>query len=268
MPDQKNQLVAGFILIGIALIGLSVYFSTRSKTVIPSEVRLAKVEKESGKVSILRNGYTQRENVEIRAYANNLDSIETSDLGEALLQFDSSYKIRVLDNSLVTLEKVDDPEDFHIVLIIKRGDIKVEGFGREEALFVAKNGERVSATDYNGSSLNQMPTVAPTPVESFATTDSAAKGLSEEEITSVMNSNKTAFFKCYTQLLQKDPGAKGQVTLSFSIENNGKLSSSEVASSTIGDLDFKNCLISILQRVEFKTFSGPAISTLFPLKFE
>lgn len=266
MPDQKNQLVAGFILIGIALIGLSYYFSTRAQTATIAETRLARVEKNSGKVSVLRNGYTQRENIELRASVNNLDSIETTDLGEATLEFDSAYRVKILDNTLVTIEKVDDPDDYHIVLIVKRGDVRVENFGREEALFIAKNGERVSATDYNGSSLSQTPVVAPTPVESMMSSDSS--GLSEEEITSTMNSNRTAFFKCYTQLLQKDPSSKGQVTLSFSIENNGKLSMSEVTSSTINDQDFKSCLISVLQRVEFKSFSGPAISTLFPLKFE
>ena len=103
MPDQKNQLVAGFILIGIALIGLSVYFSTRTKTITPAEDRIARVEKESGKVSVLRNGYTQRENVELRAVVNKLDSIETSDLGEAIINLDSNYKVRVLDNSLPAL---------------------------------------------------------------------------------------------------------------------------------------------------------------------
>ena len=265
--QSKTQLILGFVLVGLFLLGLSYYFSKQEAAKPEREMRLARLERETGKVFVLRSGYTQKENIERRAQLYSLDSIETTDLGEATLSFESAYRVKVLASSLVTLEKIDDPETFHVVVIIKRGDIRVENFGREGELFIAKNGDRVSASDYNSSSLAQLPTAAPTPVDE-STAPTPNQTLSEDEIGAVMNSHKTAFFKCYTQLLQKEPQAKGNVSLSFTIENTGKLSVAEVTASQIQNQDFKKCLIEVLHRIEFKSFQGVPVSTLFPLIFE
>jgi hypothetical protein len=93
-------------------------------------------------------------------------------------------------------------------------------------------------------------------------------GLTEKEIQETMNSHRTSFLKCYSGLLQKDAQAKGEATLTFTVENSGKLSAVEVTSSNLQQDDFKKCLIEVMNRVEFRPFDGSPISTLFPLKFE
>lgn len=267
MPE-KNQLVLGFLFLGLVLVGLSTYFSFFASEDVIQEIRLARIERETGRVFVLRSGYTQKEKVDRKESLYNLDSVETLESGEAILSFDSAYRIHISNNTLVTLEKIDDQEAFHILLIVKRGEIRVENFGREGELFIAKNGERISATDYNGSQLARVPVEPPQPNQAFSNPIPADQGLAEEEITTVMNNHRTSFFKCYTQLLQQDPTAKGRVSLNFTIENNGKLSVSEVTASELNNEDFKKCLLQVLRRIEFRSFEGPPISTLFPLKFE
>ena len=266
MPEDKNQLVFGFLLLGIILIGLSVYFSFLHPKSPIKEIRLGRVESQSGQTFVLRSGYTQKELAIKKLDLYSLDSVETMDTGEALISFESAFRVRLFSNALVTVEKIQDQKSFHVVLILKRGSIKVENFGRDGELFIAKNGERVLAADYNGSSLSQAPLE---PGEATAKANlTSIQGLGEDEINTVITNHRTSFFKCYTQLLQREPTAKGDVALSFTIENSGKLSVAEVSASELKNEDFKKCLLEVLRRVEFRAFTGPAISTLFPLKFE
>ncbi len=268
MSENKNQLVIGFLLLGLVLIGLSTYFSYFAPKDIPTELRLARVDRESGKASVYRNGYTQRENIDRKIDLYNLDSVETQETGEAILSFESTHKVRLSPNTLVTLEKSDDTQNPHVTLIVKRGDVHIDAEGREGELFIAKNGQRISASEYNNSQLSQSPVQPPQPNEAFSNPIPENQGLSEDEINTVMNNNRSQFFKCYTQLLQTEPTAKGNVSLSFTIENNGKLSVAEVTASELKDETFKKCLLEVLRRIEFRSFQGPQISTLFPLKFE
>lgn len=267
MPE-KNQLVFGFLLLGLILVGISTYYSFFAPQEQVQEIRLGRIERETGKAYVLRNGYTQKENVDRKVNLFNLDSVETMETGEAILAFESAYRVRLSNNTLVTLEKIDDRESFHVLLIVKRGDVRVENFGREGELFIAKNGERISATDYNSSALARAPVEPPQPNEAFSNPAPKDQSLAEAEIATTMNNHRSSFFKCYTQLLQREPSAKGNVSLSFTIENSGKLSVAEVTASQLTNEDFKKCLLEVLRRIEFRSFKGPSISTLFPLKFE
>ena len=265
---KKNQLVVGLLISGLALIALSLYFSVFDKSDAEGQIRIAQVSRETGKAFVLRKGFTEKEPVIRRVPLYNLNSIETDETGEALVSFDSGYQLRVFNNALLTLEKIDDAESFYVVVIVKNGDVRIDNFGREGQLFISKNGDRISASDYNGSLLARTPTVTPSPVDTMSSPIPDDQGLSEDEIATGIQKYRTSFFKCYTQLLQKEPTSKGKVSLSFTVENNGKMSVTEVTASELPNAEFKKCLIDVLNRVEFRSFKGPAISTLFPLKFE
>jgi hypothetical protein len=266
---KNNQLVVGLLSAGIALVALSLYFSvftTNGKS--ENEIRIAQVSRETGKAFVLRKGYTEKDPVERRAPLYHLNSVETDETGEALINFDSGYSLRVFNNALITLEKIDEQESFYVVVIVKNGEVRIDNFGREGKLFISKNGDRISASDYNGSLMAKTPAITPTPIDTVSTPIPEDQGLSEDEISTGIQKHRTSFFKCYTQLLQKEPTSKGKVSLSFTIENNGKMSVAEVTASELPNAEFKKCLIDVLRRVEFRSFKGPAISTLFPLKFE
>lgn len=265
---KNNWLISSLIVVGIFSVALSLFIATQTEKQKPGARPLARLELNLGKVFVLRKNLTQKETLTRRATLFALDSVETSVDGDATMEFDSAYRIRIQENSLVTL----DEENDRIVLIIKRGDLQVENFGREGSVFISRDGVRWSATDYEMNYKKQapaetLPDLAPTDV---ATPPQAnlSEGLTSEFIQDTLKTHRGSFFKCYTQLLQKTPGVVGQASISFTIERTGKVTQAEIASSSINDATFKKCLIDATKRVEFKSFGGDPISTVFPLRFE
>lgn len=263
--SDQNSMVLVFLVVGLLLFGASLYLSLRPSTDREQAVRVGRVSKESGSVTIIKDNYTKKEKVVRQTPVYSLDSIETNDTGEALLLLENIFSVRILDSSFVTVEKTDASRKSQVILVVKKGDIKIENFGREGELIIAKNGERVAAENYNNSDLLEL-RVAPSATPQIA--ESKPGTLSEDEISTLMNNQAPLFKRCYTQLLQKDEKAQGTVTLSFTIENNGKITDKTLNSPQIKSEDFKKCIMDVIGRVSFRNYSGPPISTTYPLKFE
>ncbi len=262
--SSQNSIVIGFLILGLLLFGASLYLSTRPSADRDQSIRVGRVSRETGTVVVIRDNYTKKEKVERQTSVYTLDSVETNDTGEALISFENLFSVRILDSSFVTIEKTGEARKDQVVLIVKKGEIKVENFGREGELLIAKNGQRVAAESYNASDLQEVVVVtSPTP-----DLNSKPTSLTEEEISTIMSGQASLFKRCYTQLLQKDEKAQGTVTLNFSIENNGKISETTLDSPQIQNEVFKKCILDVIGRVAFRNYSGPPISTRYPLKFE
>lgn len=266
---KNSRLIPSLIVIGLLSLALSLFIASRTEKQKLGEAPLARLDLNLGKVFILRKNMNQKELLKKRTSLFALDSVETGPDGDATLDFDSSYRIRILENSLITA----DEESDRIVLIIKRGDLQVENFGREGTVYISRDGIRWSATEYEQNykkqaSLQSLPDLAPSTDSTSASASHTESGLTSDFIQDTLRLQRPAFFKCYTQLLQKTPGVVGQASISFTIEKTGKVYNAEVASSNINDAAFKKCLIDAIRRVEFKSFTGEAVSTVFPLKFE
>lgn len=265
---NRTQLIIGFLGLGIFFLGLSYYFSQSPQGGSQQGLRLAHVDRETGEVFIIPNGQGQRTKIERRAQLSNLDSVETNEIGDSVISFESAYRVRVRPNSLVTIEKVEDPDGFHVDVIIKRGDLTVETLGREGELFIAKNGERIVAHQYNHSSLAKSPVTAPVSFDDISSQIEKQNGPNEEEISRQVQGAKNSFYKCFAHLLQRNPQAKGTLSVTFTIETSGKVSQIDSTSTTLNEEDFKKCIREVMSRIEFKPFSGAPISTLFPMNFE
>lgn len=263
--DQKNSLVVFFLVAGLVLFALAFWIGKRTSTA-PQQSILAHVLRETGQSTIIRAGYTKKELVDRKMPLSNLDSVETNETGEAILEFQTGDRIRIFENSLITIEQNENETSGSLVVVLKKGDLKIETQGRDKLLLIAKNGKRIAAADFENSSLQGAPLqISTASNEAPAKTNSQ---LSDEEISSTLLSHKASLDKCYIKLLQKDPQAKGQVSLSFSIENSGKIAMTEFNSAQFKDEDFKKCLLDLVQRISFRPFSGPAVSTVFPIQFE
>lgn len=264
---KNNWLIPSLIIVGVISVALSLFISTQTEKTKPGARPLARLELNLGKVFVLRNNLTHKEVLTRKATLFALDSVETSVDGDATMEFDSSYRIRVLENSLITL----DEESERIVLIIKRGDLQVENYGREGSVYISRDGVRWTATDYEmnykkRAPMETLPELAP--AETPAANVKAVEGLTSEFIQDTLKTHRSSFFKCYTQLLQRTPGVVGQASISFTIERTGKVSQADIASSSLSDPQFKKCLLESVRRVEFKVFGGDPITTVFPLRFE
>lgn len=264
---KKNWFIPSLIIVGLLLIGLSLLISTQPASLLLNQKSLAKAELNLGKAFVIRHGFTKKETLTGRASLYLLDTLETGADGDVTLSTDTGYKIRVPENSTLTL----DEEKGRTLVLIKRGEIQFETSGQEGSLNVSRDGNRMTPQEYSNLALSEE-TLDSLPnlntAESAPTGPAAAEGLTPEQIQDTLRNNRSAFFRCYTQLLQKTPGITGQTNLSFTIEPSGKISLVNIASSSIQDPQFQRCLTDTLQRISFRPFSGKAISTIFPLKFE
>lgn len=268
MTDNKKQLVLILFVAGLALIGFALLLMNRPQSgPTVNAVPLSRVQVETGNIYLLRAGFAQREKSASRDFLYNMDSLETLDAAEAILSLDSAHRVRVLENSVITLESVKGLEADHIEIILKRGEIRIENYGREGELIIAKNGERISAENYNGSKLSAAAVIPPQSIDR-STPELELAGLNSDEISATLAQNRPQFFRCYTLSLQKNSNFKGDVSLSFTVEPSGRVSSAEVLSSQIDDKDFQNCLLETTRRLTFKGFQGSPLTTVFPLQFE
>lgn len=229
-----------------------------------------RVIRQSGTIKLYSQNYTQRSLVAAEAKLENLDSIETDGNGLANLVFENLYRVQILEDSILTIESLESPDgDQTLVLLLKRGDITVEQVGREGSLLIAKNGQRIDAAEYNDSELKLETTESTDLQEPTYSEDLGQKvGLTEAEISQAFALQKSAFFRCYTQLLQRSPEVTGSLAFQLMIEPNGKTSSAEVVNSNFNDPDFHSCLLEVVKRLEFKSFDSAPVSTLFPMSFE
>lgn len=265
---KSKWFIPSLVFAGLLFLGLSLYMSTHLETQAPGVRVLARASFNSGEVFQLPRGMNEKKPFVKGVSLYYLDSLETGPNGDATLEFDSGFRIRVLDNVLLTL----DQDGEKTVVILKRGDVQVEKFGSENSVLISKAGQIYTANDYevnvrreNGQ--NSFPELAPEMSETKNAVKSG-ESLSSDYIQDTVKRQVPAFDKCYKQLLQRTPGISGQVIMSFTIEKSGKIVNAEASTSNIADADFKRCLSEAIRRVEFKSFRGDPIVSTFPMTFE
>jgi len=75
--------------------------------------------------------------------------------------------------------------------------------------------------------------------------------------------------RCYENYLKKNPQATGELTVEFTVQTSGKVSSSQIAkSSFINDSLFKTCIRDVFRKVKARSFSGEPLSVTYPIVFE
>lgn len=263
MPKNKTILVFTLLGGGLILVGLSIYFSFFAKKQLNDSVALAQVERELGKSYVYSSGFSRREAVTDSRDIFNQESVETLETGEVKISFANGYVLNLESNSMLTLERNSDTNETLVTLT--RGSLTVEKIGREPLFYILQNGKKILARDYVQQKLaDSSPAAYVKPLE----TNNTSSQLSEEEIHTLLNGQRSSFFKCYAQLLQNSPESKGMISLNFIIEPSGKIQQASVDSKDLPDKNFQKCLVEILKRLEFRSFAGPSISTLFPMKFE
>jgi hypothetical protein len=95
----------------------------------------------------------------------------------------------------------------------------------------------------------------------------AGQGLSPEQIRRVVMSRQGAFQACYEIALSKDPGAKGGVTVGFSISPGGDVASANVSHSSLGNERAEGCMMRVFNRLKFPS-ADKATNASFPFVFK
>ncbi|MFZ3229771.1 MAG: AgmX/PglI C-terminal domain-containing protein [Pseudobdellovibrio sp.] len=256
----KSWLVPALIAAGILLILFSTLYPKSSNRQSVTESDLAFLSDKTGSVTVQNFEMPEAIQLKTNFTLRPKDVIKTGANADALIQFNDEGQLRLSENTEILLDLLDNKSP---VVIVKSGEVFVEKFGQKPSFWVRKDGQSLSAVDFALADKKNAPKLKDA-IPSKTTTET----LSQSDIETNMTERKNDFFKCYGQTLQKNLAARGSVLLAFTIEKNGQTSKIEISKSDIQDNAFKTCLLEVVARTKFKSFTGPPISTVFPLKFE
>lgn len=259
--ESSKKMALSFISAGFIFVSLFWIISVKQEKQNSTYSDLAVAEVFKGEAFLLHTNTGIKEKLIGRRWIHQLESIETSDQSDVVLEFNSNYRIKINPQSQLTLDQAEDS----VRIIIKKGDVSIENYGTDGSLFISKDGQKISAADYGASQEKSTPTKTMTSENVKATHENR---LTQKMIQDHLKNTRGHFYKCYSQLLQKTPGVSGQTSIAFTILPTGKVSDSEVSSSSLADTQFKKCLVNVIDRVEFPSFSGASLSTVFPIRFE
>ncbi|NDG85604.1 MAG: hypothetical protein EBX52_11305 [Proteobacteria bacterium] len=68
---------------------------------------------------------------------------------------------------------------------------------------------------------------------------------------------RDSFRQCYESLARSEPDAYGQIRLKFTCDTDGKVTSSEVASSSFKNARFQECMMGVLRSIRFPSDKAP-----------
>lgn len=92
--------------------------------------------------------------------------------------------------------------------------------------------------------------------------------LDKKEIQRVVRIKRNAVKYCYEKALVKDPELSGKVTVKFVISAQGRVSSAQIASSTLGSGEVESCLTRQVKRWRFpKPRGGGIVIVKYPFSF-
>lgn len=86
-------------------------------------------------------------------------------------------------------------------------------------------------------------------------------------IKSVMTKNASGFKHCYEKALAQDPTLEGKVTLTFTIDESGKVSEAGVGTSTLGDAEVETCMVNRLKKMRFPEPWAGSLKVSYPIVF-
>lgn len=256
---------------GMACLSLFAFLSTRTPKSSTNLPEVGVVEVFQGEVYLFKFQPGLKEKIQGRQWVRSTETIETNEEADVIIEFPSNYRLKIKPQSLVYFEQTEDISH----LLIKRGNVVIENFGREGSLLIAKDGPELNATEYAqihergaNSSVGESGTTQTSQTANTSNKNQREARLTQKIIQDVLKNVKNQFYKCYSQLLQKTPGIGGQSSIAFSILATGRVSQPEISSSTLSDTQFKKCLVNVIERVEFPSFAGASVSTVFPIRFE
>lgn len=262
---MKNRVVIGLIIIGIVLIMVSVFVPTRNLDLLASKeiAKITEINSDSP-TGVITRGLDQYDDIPAKKglKIRHLDLIKTAPLSDVMITFTSTGgELRVLENSEILVEQTDEKTT---LVTVRSGDVFIERFGKEPSFWVRKEGRQLTAMDYALSNEKNVESLRQKGLKTALPEDV----LPQSKIEEILSSKKSDFFRCYGQLIQKTEQAHGQVLISFEIAPVGKVTKVEINRSDIQDKSFKACLSEVVARTVFPKFSGAAITTVFPLKFD
>ena len=95
-----------------------------------------------------------------------------------------------------------------------------------------------------------------------------SKGLSGDQIDKVVRSHGGQIRACYSRELERTPGLEGQITIKWTINAKGNVTSAKVHKTTMNNSRVEDCIVREVQRMKFpKPEGGNKAVVKYPFGF-
>ncbi|MFO0681955.1 MAG: AgmX/PglI C-terminal domain-containing protein [Sandaracinus sp.] len=91
--------------------------------------------------------------------------------------------------------------------------------------------------------------------------------LSPEQIMRVVRQNQAAVRYCYEAQLQRQPSLRGRIEIAWRINREGRVTTSRVARSTMGNPSVEGCIVRQVRNWRFDQPDGGEVDVVFPFIF-
>jgi TonB family protein len=222
------------------------------------------------------------------------DTIQTDEKSSVTIAFTNGLVLELEPNSLLVLEKSEDGTNDGVVISFLQGNFKVLQEGTAGKVFLTKDSQVIDTagrlppkeTIIIAPELSQLepeatpeeiatPSPTPPPVQIARpratpkpTPVRSKESLPDDYIASVVKKQKPFFNRCYAQHLRLNPNASGKMSVSFTVEPAGSVTSVRILRSSIADPRLQKCTLTVLERMQFRTFDGDPIVVNYPINFE
>lgn len=103
---------------------------------------------------------------------------------------------------------------------------------------------------------------------SCASLSTPKEGLSRNQISSTIESNRSQYIRCYESRITAKPKLSGKVVVAFLVSPNGTVADSRIKESTLGDALAESCIINVVKSSQFPEPGGQAsVKVVYPFKF-
>jgi hypothetical protein len=118
------------------------------------------------------------------------------------------------------------------------------------------------------SVLEPLPTGGDEPDPGGSATGEPGRGLPRDAVRQVMREQQGRLRGCYDRLLLGASSiTTGRVSIRFHVEPSGVVREAEIASATLGDAAFHECLRGVVRELRFPATDAPTLVT-YPFQFE
>jgi len=90
---------------------------------------------------------------------------------------------------------------------------------------------------------------------------------SDEDISYVMDQNKSKLYSIYRRARRTNPGLKGKIILEITIAPSGKVANVRIKSSQLNDPKLESRLISRIKGIDFGKTNAETVIVTFPIEF-
>ena len=92
--------------------------------------------------------------------------------------------------------------------------------------------------------------------------------LSNEYIDDSISRKQIQLQKCWLSRVKSSSVQKGKLVVQFEISRRGKVKDTKIIDSDFNDETLHNCIVGVIERINFRSFKGPEISLSYPIQLE